>query len=61
MPHSVKINLVSDQTIFLNGKETNIHDIESLYVNEEFSVVEVCLNRGDHVEWVKINCKPGSK
>ena len=47
MSHSVRINLVGDSTVYLNGKELYIHDIISIQVNGNLEIESVCVNPTD--------------
>ena len=44
MSHSVRINLVGDSTVYLNGRELYIHDIISIQVNGNLEIESVCVN-----------------
>lgn len=45
MSHSVKVNLIANQTISFFGKEVNIHDIET-----------ICLDSNGEIESYKLKC-----
>jgi len=39
MSHSVKVTLIADQCISINGKEINIHDLNTIEVDENGVIV----------------------
>ena len=43
MSHTVTVKMIADQVIGIAGKEVNIHDIYSIYVNSKGEIVEVAL------------------
>lgn len=46
MSHTVTVKLIADQVIEINGKEVNIHDIITIYVDNQGKIIEVALNEG---------------
>ena len=43
MSHTVTVKLIADQEIEVQGKEVNIHDIETVYINGDGVITEVAL------------------
>ena len=43
MSHMVTVKLVADQIIEVEGKEVNVHDIETVYVNSKGQIKEVAI------------------
>ena len=43
MSHTITIKLIADQEIEVQGKEVNIHDIETIYVDGCGKITEVTL------------------
>ena len=43
MSHTVTVKLIADQEIEVQGKEVNIHDIETVYINGDGVINEVAL------------------
>ena len=49
MSHAVQVNMIADQVIEVNGKEVNIHDIVSIYVNHLGEILEVATTNKEEV------------
>ncbi len=47
MNHTVQVNMIAEQVIEINGKEVNVHDIESIYVNNWGEILEVATKPKD--------------
>jgi len=43
MSHTVTVKLIADQIIEIAGKEVNVHDIETVYVNSKGQIEEVAI------------------
>ena len=43
MSHTVTVKMIADQIIEIAGKEVNIHDIKTIYVNSKGEIVLVAL------------------
>ena len=43
MSHTVKVTMIADQNIFVQGVDYNIHDIKTIIVDEEGVIKEVYL------------------
>ena len=45
MSHRVTINMIADQEISIMGKNINIHDIDTIIVNDDGQIVETWLKK----------------
>ena len=43
MSHTVTVRLIADQIIEVAGKERNIHEIETIYVNADGQIEDVAI------------------
>lgn len=41
MSHTTTINLIGDQSLYIDGEEMNIYDIESIEIDENLKIVKV--------------------
>lgn len=41
MSHTIKVTMTADQVIEVQGKEVNIHDIKTIYVDSQGVITEV--------------------
>ena len=47
--HSTKVTLIADQTVSFKSQEINVHHIQSIVIDENFSVVEIVKKSPDTI------------
>ncbi len=55
MSHTVKVNLIADQEIEVDGQEVNIHDIRTITVDTDGRIIDVVLESG-LITWKHCGC-----
>ena len=51
MSHTVMVHLIGDQVLGILGKETNIHDIETLYIDRRGKIIDIKVKLGSLSNW----------
>lgn len=49
MSHTVKVNLIANQSAWFNGKEINVHDIRCIQVDGDMNIVDVIIDRESEI------------